>query len=565
MDSLENSEEDHVTLLIGRNSLAVPRERLVRASDYFAAMLAPARGGFREETAASVRLTLPPWVDGGAVTALLHHVSDDAFPLVISGENAERYLIAASYLQLERITQQSATALVGSLNVDNACRLWRIGSAHHQAGLKETALRVVVKHLPALMMTDDFRECTAEELMEVLAHDDVQIVSEKELYDVVISWCRFDSATRWNEATLDSLLNELDWKQLSDVSHILSISAEEPLRSCIQRASGRIGAPSDAHPGAGAPSVPVKKKRNARRFVLFFNAVKDSLGRYALHLQLYDPRWNTLRQLHPPAALQGKDIMECGVAAGPEVLYKVRFQDTFTTVALDVVRGVWRGLPGADAVIFQRIFKPVVVGDGLYGFDRENSKKFLRVDLRTQEATPLPPPPTRRKSYGTAVIGGVIYYIGGWSVYARAVSNTVEAFHTDRGAWEACPGLVEPRRDCAAVVLEGGDLFVTGGWRVQPLRSCERLKVNEETPAWEVVGGGMKEARAEHGVFVREGRVCVFGGNSSENVAVRSMEEYDAGSGVWREMQVTAGMNNGDSETYARSWQNRTCLPIEWP
>lgn len=140
-----------------------------------------------------------------------------------------------------------------------------------------------------------------------------------------------------------------------------------------------------------------------------------------------------------------------------------------------------------------------------------------------EEATPLPQP---RTELGTAVVGDLVYAIGG---YENSYSGRVQVFDSASGAWVERAPLGVPRTRLEAVEL-GGKIYAIGGFNGGPLGTVEEYTPSAD--AW-LPRAPLLTPRMMHSVGVIDGKIYVVGGSQDGLVSLGSVEEYDPITNVW--------------------------------
>lgn len=92
---------------------------------------------------------------------------------------------------------------------------------------------------------------------------------------------------------------------------------------------------------------------------------------------------------------------------------------------------------------------------------RFNLGHVEKFDIATRTWTKLPPIPTPRGGFGSAVLDGKIYTFGGESVWT--CFDTVEALNLSTETWEAFPALPEARHGIIAGTIGNSIHLISGG------------------------------------------------------------------------------------------------------
>jgi N-acetylneuraminic acid mutarotase len=193
---------------------------------------------------------------------------------------------------------------------------------------------------------------------------------------------------------------------------------------------------------------------------------------------VYDPAADRWRELPPvprgtergssAIGVRGSTVYLAGgmrtLTPGPGGL-----QDTVDLVqSYDVVTGRWRTLPSLPEA--RDHVGGAVVGNVLYvvgGRDRGQVNvrdSVFALNLSTHRWSTRAPMPTARGGIATAVVGSTIYTFGGEGNTddSTSVFDQVEAYDTSRNRWTALAPMPVPRHGTAATSIDG-TVYIPGG------------------------------------------------------------------------------------------------------
>lgn len=164
----------------------------------------------------------------------------------------------------------------------------------------------------------------------------------------------------------------------------------------------------------------------------------------------------------------------------------------------------------------------------------------------------MPPMPTGRVAFGSAVVRDKIYVIGGRSEDDPLMAGrTMDCFNIVTQTWQAMPPMKTRRIRCAAVALDG-KLYVVGGCfddLIGVRTSMERF--DPDTQAWEAMPP-VPAARQYCSAATVRGKLYVIGGKVGLPMGFRS-NEFD---GSIRSYVQHMGSNAADG---SRTLQLRLC------
>jgi hypothetical protein len=167
------------------------------------------------------------------------------------------------------------------------------------------------------------------------------------------------------------------------------------------------------------------------------------------------------------------------------------------------------------------------------------------VACETDRWQPMPPMPTGRVAFGSAVVRDKIYVIGGRSADDPLVAGrTMDCFNIVTQTWQAMPPMKTRRIGCAAVALDG-KLYVVGGCfddLIGVRTSMERF--DPDTQAWEAMPP-VPAARQYCSAATVHGKRYVIGGKVGLGFRWASdpsnlMDRFDPASNTWEAMPPMA-------------------------
>ncbi|XP_075411677.1 actin-binding protein IPP isoform X2 [Tenrec ecaudatus] len=133
-----------------------------------------------------------------------------------------------------------------------------------------------------------------------------------------------------------------------------------------------------------------------------------------------------------------------------------------------------------------------------------------------------------RCGLGVAVLGGMIYAIGGEK--DSMIFDCMECYDPVTKQWTTVASLNQPRCGLGVCVCYGA-IYALGGWVGAEIgNTIERFDPDENK--WEVVGN-MAVSRYYFGCCEMQGLIYVVGGISNEGIELRSFEVYDPLSKRW--------------------------------
>lgn len=142
-------------------------------------------------------------------------------------------LFAAAYLQIPDLQDYCSAFLVDQINIDTYKTIYGIAEGFALTEVFLSLKSFLCKSLSKFSHTKHFKELSVDQLMEVLKSDDLNVVSEKEVLDMLVLWLQKNKETiDQSSEILGKLLNTvripcLYTNSYSDVSSLLKSVVKE--------------------------------------------------------------------------------------------------------------------------------------------------------------------------------------------------------------------------------------------------------------------------------------------------------------------------------------------------
>lgn len=183
------------------------------------------------------------------------------------------------------------------------------------------------------------------------------------------------------------------------------------------------------------------------------------------------------------------------------------------------------------------------------------SNTFFKLDVQTDIWTQLPPAPTARWRYMSAVYENEIYYVGG-RTQADDIIQNIDIYNISGNVWRSVSGSID-RSDGFAFV-KGTKMYVVGGYTqiYEPLANTAELNLNTigSSAAFTISASvpSRSVASGDLGGVVYNDKVYVFGGFGRIGNAVadfctplKTMEVFDLFHGQWHRLtDLTRGVGD---------------------
>jgi N-acetylneuraminic acid mutarotase len=152
---------------------------------------------------------------------------------------------------------------------------------------------------------------------------------------------------------------------------------------------------------------------------------------------------------------------------------------------------------------------------------------FLTSDV-WQSRAPLPQP---RRELASAVVGGLIYAVGG--ITANGTSAQVTAYDSRTNSWSSKASLPSPRQSADGAALLGGLLYLAGGMNASDVLTKTLYAYNPSTNSWST-RAPMPISSGCGGSRTISGKLYVFTGcTGAGGTTAGLLHRYDPGTNRW--------------------------------
>ena len=114
----------------------------------------------------------------------------------ITTENVQDLLIASDFFLLKCLVHACSDFLKRQLHVDNCVEIHKFAEERGCRELAQAALRFVLRNFTDVSRTEGFLQCSADVVQVYLCNDNLQISSEKSVYDMLQRWLNYDFVNR---------------------------------------------------------------------------------------------------------------------------------------------------------------------------------------------------------------------------------------------------------------------------------------------------------------------------------------------------------------------------------
>eukprot|EP00794_Sanderia_malayensis_P009247 gene9247-10224_t len=452
--------------------------------------------------------------------------------LDVNEDNAQPLLSTASQINFPEVREICCKFLETQLDSNNCLGIRNFGETHGCMRFLEEVDKFVIDHFSEVTQSEEFNLMCHELLLKCLASDELKINNEKEVYESVLKWVKFDSNGRGH--LLTQLLKHIRMPLLP-VKYLLEEVDKEPLirtnherRDLLDEAKNYHLLP-DQHVNFRCERTIPRKSTVGTLFAVGGKEAGETITTKVECFSTRTNQWESITPLNVPRH-------QLGVAELNGHLYAVGGSDG--VVRLETVEVYNRRSDEWKYVKSMNTCRSGVgvctAGGALFGFGGYNGRICLnsveRYDPDADVWHYVAPMNVTRSFPGVAVLGGRIYSVGGND--GSSFLSSCEVFDPLANKWSFVAPMNKPRAGLGADILDGV-LYVAGGFDgLSRLDSVEMY--DPRMNAWLIVSS-MQSCRDGLSMKQYGGWLYAVGGIDGPSY-LNSVEYYDPKQDKWQEI-----------------------------
>ncbi|XP_046683546.1 kelch-like ECH-associated protein 1B [Homalodisca vitripennis] len=537
-----------IILEVGSESFQAHKVVLAAASPYFKAMFT---GGLMECGMTKVKLQ---GVNPTAMAKIIVFMYTGT--IRVTEPTVCQVLPAATMLQVANVVEACCTFLERQLDPTNAIGIAAFAEQHGCRDLLFKANRFIEQHFTQICQEEEFLQLSPIQLIELIRKDELNVQEEREVYNAVIKWVRYNEETR--KPKMEAVLRAVRCQFLSPAflqEQMRSCDIVTKLPACRDYLS-QIFTDLTLHKRIG---VKERTPKSPRIIYVAGGYLRHSLDTFE-GFNIDDNTWTALAKLPIPRSGLGVAFLKGAIYAvggrnnSPGSSYDSDWIDRY-----DPVMDVWRP---CTAMSTPRNRVGVCVMDGLLyacggstGADCHNSAE--RYDPDSDQWTRIKSMKQQRIGVGVAVINRLLYAVGGFDGESRL--RSVECYNPDKDSWSFVADMHECKSGAGVAALEH-HIYVVGGYNgSQQLDTVERY--DPEQDRWEFCCP-LSIARSALSLAVIDNKVYAIGGYDGRNF-ISVVEVYDPTTNTWT--QGTPMLTGRSGHAAAVCYQHQCLIPCEGP
>ncbi|KAG2458235.1 KLH18 protein, partial [Polypterus senegalus] len=171
-----------VTLKVGEHKFSAHRIVLAASIPYFHAMFTNDMMECKQDE------IIMQGMDPSALEALINFAYNGR--LAIDQQNVQSLLIGASFLQLQNVKDACCTFLRERLHPKNCLGVRQFAEAMMCTVLYDASNSFIHQHFVEVSMSEEFLALVAEEILELVGRDELNVKAEEQVFEAVLAWVR---------------------------------------------------------------------------------------------------------------------------------------------------------------------------------------------------------------------------------------------------------------------------------------------------------------------------------------------------------------------------------------
>uniref|UniRef100_A0A3Q2Q1L7 Kelch-like family member 18 n=1 Tax=Fundulus heteroclitus TaxID=8078 RepID=A0A3Q2Q1L7_FUNHE len=454
--------------------------------------------------------------------------------VAIDQQNVQALLIGSSFLQLQNVKDACCSFLQERLHPKNCLGVRQFAETMMCTTLYDSANTFLHQHFVDVSLSEEFLGLRAEEVLELVGCDELNVKAEEQVFEAVLAWVHHDPDQR--KTLLPELLSKIRLP-LCQPQFLSDRVQQNELIRCSHKCRDLVDEAKDFHlvleRRPHLPSFKTRQRCCTSISGLIYavgglNSSALSLAGDSLNLvEVFDPVGNFWERCQPMRTARSR----VGVAVVNGLLYAIGGYDGQSRLSTVEVYN-----PETDSwtrVSSMNSQRRCVVRYGHCDFLSCDAPVLL---LRWTVVTEMS---VSRSATGVTVFDGRIFVSGGHD--GLQIFNTVEYYnhHTDR--WHPAPAMLNKRCRHGAAAL-GSHMYAAGGYDGSGFLSGVEV-FSSASAQWSLLVA-MNTRRSRVSLVSTAGRMYAVGGYDGQS-NLSSVEMYNPDTNRWVFMAPMASHEGG--------------------
>lgn len=445
----------------------------------------------------------------------------------VEREKIETLIFCANHLGLADVKHSCIEFILANLQPNNAIKFKRIAEFINCTNFAVAVDNYICKNFVSVLSSQDFMNLNSNELLGIIARDELKVFNEREVYEAVMKWIKHDQEERL--PALPALLREVRFNFLLPFEYYLTVVCRDSLIGQSSECRRVLNEPRNIEPRLYLkPAIYMFCGSNLRSS----NILKNTVLKYE------DNMWTEVSKVKSVEKLAGGILLN-------NKIYVIGGKSSMQIY--DPETNTWS--EGKSMLMAKEDFGIASLDGSIYVIGGSNQKCsspsvecFSESQNEWKAVAPLSHYRTRLEAIS---LNGYIYAVGGYTQSCVGKSSgSVDRYCPKENKWTMMNRLKISRCNLGATVLNG-KIYACGGSDLgQSLNSCEVS--DPETDTWTLIAP-MLEKRSNFSLVSSNGKLYAIGGNNGKK-NLSSVEEYCP---VKNEWQFVASLPDRVSSTVA--------------
>ncbi|EDO33438.1 predicted protein, partial [Nematostella vectensis] len=513
----KNEELCDITLLVENKRITAHKAVLAATSRYFNAMFT---GQMRESSTDLVEIH---GVDSVSAELLINFAYTSR--LRITDANVQNIFLASDLLQFKSAKDACIDFIMRQIETSNCLRILALAERHGLKILKEAAFSVIMDNFTEVVETDDFKNLSTSQVIDILLRDDLKVTEERQVFKATVTWVDHNREER--KQHMSELLKVVRLSFIP-LRVLCTEIGENPLVQSNVFCQDIIEEAKTCHCECACVTM-----RRSYAKTLFVLGGETSFMKEVKSVERFDHERTEWLMSKPMSEARAS----FAVAVYDNKLYVIggyrRGRKLNSMERYDPVEDTWTGLPSTSKC--QGDMRAAVLGDYIYvaggSSDRLLTCNYVeRYSPRSERWQTVATMHRQRRRFALAVLDSRMYAVGGFDDNTGDLSH-VEHYNPETNSWVEDPEMLICRYDFGAQALSGY-LYAVGGanGRKGSLNTVERYDPKAQT--WTRVAS-MKHCRGGVSIAVHCGKIFAINGMNEYMSIVDSVECYDEVENRW--------------------------------
>jgi kelch-like protein 10 len=455
----------------------------------------------------------------------------------INQENVCQLLMSADYLIVPGLLQLCCDFLRRVMAPENCIGILLLVSGCLCSSFESEVRRFVMRnYVEVAKQSDEFLELPPEELLALLGSDELNVGTEKIVWESALRWVNHDTENR--KCHIAELLKRVRLGLLNPLFFLKEVMVHPYVRGNFESLpfitnviKFLYDSETIAQKDGEVPTPDFVRPRIPHDILFAIGGWRRD--RPTNDIEAYDTRadrWVEVEEVDPkgPRACHGTAVIGLNIY----VIGGFNGEDYFNSCScFNAVEKTWREVSPMN---MPRCYLSVAVLDEIVyamgGYDgRHRQRTAERYDYKRNQWSLIAPMNVKHSNASAATLNGKIYVAGGYN--GEECMNSAEAYDPVTNQWTLIPTM-NFRRSGVCCVAYHGHVYAIGGLD-DVTRMCSGERYNPTTGIWTLIPD-MHKPRRRFAIEVIDDKIFVIGGFNCASTK-HEVEWYDEKSNEWIE------------------------------